>query len=63
LQAEEDRFEVGSGTSIDVARAQRDLVQSRIAEIQSRVAYLVAKVELFRADGSLLERRGISLGQ
>ncbi|MGZ0709574.1 TolC family protein [Coraliomargarita sp. W4R53] len=61
LQAEEDRFEVGSGTSLDVARAQRDLVQSRIAEIQSRVAYLVAKVELYRADGSLLERRGIRL--
>ncbi len=63
LQAEEDRFEVGSGTSLDVARAQRDLVQSRIAEIQARVAYLIAKVELYRADGSLLERRGIRLGQ
>lgn len=62
LAAEEDRFEVGSGTSLDVARAQRDLVQSRIAEIQARVAYLIAKVELYRADGSLLERRGIRLG-
>ena len=63
LQAEEDRFEVGSGISLDVARAQRDLVQSRISEVQARVAYLIAKVELYRADGSLLARRGIQLGQ
>ncbi|WPJ96018.1 TolC family protein [Coraliomargarita algicola] len=63
LQAEEDRFEVGSGTSLDVARSQSDLVKSRIAEVQARVAYLIAKVELYRADGSLLERRGIRLGQ
>jgi outer membrane protein TolC len=61
LAAEEDRFEVGSGTSLDIARAQRDLVQSRISEIQARVAYLIAKIELYRADGSLLERRGISV--
>ncbi|MDQ8196001.1 TolC family protein [Coraliomargarita sp. SDUM461004] len=61
LQAEEDRFEVGTGTSLDVARAQRDFAQSRIAEVQARVAYLMAKIELFRADGSLLERRGIKV--
>lgn len=61
MQAEQDRFEVGSATSIEVARAQRDLVEGRIAEIQARIAYLIAKVELFLADGSLLERRGIRL--
>lgn len=61
LQAEMDRFEVGAATSIDVARAQRDLIQSRIDEIQARVAYYAAKIELYRADGSLLDRRGIRL--
>jgi outer membrane protein TolC len=61
LQAEQDRFEVGTSTALDVALTQRDLVDSQIAEIRARVAYLNARVRLYLAEGSLLERRGLSV--
>lgn len=62
LQAEEERFNVGAGTALLVAQAQRDLLASQIAEIDAIVQYRIALVDLFLAEGSLLERRGISLG-
>jgi len=62
LEAERDRFEVGTATALDVALAQRDLVESRIAEIEARVAFLIARVRLYYAEGSLLDRRGLSVG-
>lgn len=61
LQAERDRFEVGTSTALDVALTQRDLVESRIDEIEARVAYKIARIRLYLAEGSLLERRGLSI--
>ncbi|WP_372794764.1 TolC family protein [Pontiella sp.] len=61
LQAERDRFEVGTATALDVALTQRDLLESRIAEIEARVAFLMARVRLFQAEGTLIERRGLSI--
>ena len=63
MQAERDRFEVGSSTALDVALTQRDLVDSQITEIRARVAYLNACIRLYLAEGSLLERRGLSIGR
>ena len=63
LRAETEKFRVGKSTSLLVAQAQRDLTASSISEIQSIVGYLKALVELYRLEGSLLERRGISLNQ
>ncbi len=60
LRAETEKFRVGRSTTLLVAQAQRDLVASRISEIQAVVDYLKALVELFRLEGSLLIRRGIS---
>jgi outer membrane protein len=60
LRAETEKFHVGKSTSFQVAQAQRDLLQSQIVEIQAVVNYLNAIVELYRLDGSLLERRGIA---
>jgi len=60
LRAETEKFRVGKSTSLLVAQAQRDLVDSRISEIQAVVNYLNSLVDLFRLEGSLLERRGIS---
>ncbi|HKL22026.1 MAG TPA: TolC family protein, partial [Tichowtungia sp.] len=60
VQAERDRFEVGSSTALDVALAQRDLVESRIAEIEARVAYQIARTQLYLAEGTLLDRRGLA---
>ena len=59
LQAEKERFDVGAGTSLLVAQAQRDLLISRIAEVRSVIHYRIALVNLYLAEGSLLERRGI----
>lgn len=59
FEAEQDRFEVGNSTALEVSRTQRDLVGSQIAEIEARVAYQLAKVQLYLAEGSLLDRRGL----
>ncbi len=60
LRAETEKFRVGKSTSFLVAQAQRDLLAAQIDEIQATVNCLKSLVELYRLDGSLLERRGIS---
>lgn len=60
LRAETEKFRVGRSTSILVAQAQRDLVASQIAEIQAVANSLKALVNLYRLEGSLLQRRGVS---
>lgn len=62
VKAEEERFSVGDTTSLLVAQAQRDLLVSRLAEVEAIVEYRIALVNLYLAEGSLLERRGIGLG-
>jgi outer membrane protein TolC len=62
FRAEKERFDVGSSTALLVAQAQRDLLVSRIAEVRSVIDYRLALVELYRAEGSLLQRRGIVIG-
>ncbi len=63
VQAERERFEVGSSTSLLVAQAQRDLLVAELAEVEAVVNYRIALVELYLAEGSLLERRGVVVGQ
>ncbi len=53
---------LGDSTSLLVAQAQRDLLAARLAEVESIVNYRIALVELFLAEGSLLERRGMAMG-
>jgi outer membrane protein len=60
LRTETEKFRVGKSTSLLVAQAQRDLLASQIAEIQAFANYLKALVALYRMEGSLLQRRGIS---
>ena len=61
MRAETEKFRVGKSTSLLVAQTQRDLIASRISQVESIVEYLKAFVELYRLEGSLLERRGIAL--
>lgn len=61
LRAENERFGVGESTSLLVAQAQRDLLESQIAEVDSLVAYRVALIRLYVAEGTLLERRGLAV--
>jgi outer membrane protein TolC len=60
VQAEIERFNVGAGTALLVAQAQRDLLVSQIAEVRAVIQYRIALIRLFLAEGSLLSRRGIS---
>jgi outer membrane protein TolC len=60
LRTETERLRVGKSTSFLVAQAQRDLLVSRIAEVRALANYLKALIDLYRQDGSLLVRRGIS---
>jgi outer membrane protein TolC len=59
VQAEIERFNVGAGTALLVAQAQRDLLVSQIAEVRAVIQYRIALIRLFLAEGSLLARRGI----
>jgi outer membrane protein TolC len=59
-RTETEKLRVGKSTSFLVAQAQRDLLVSRIAEVQALANYLKALIDLYRQDGSLLERRGIA---
>lgn len=61
LTAEQERFAAGASTGILVAQAQRDLLVSQIAEVRALVEYRIALVRLHRAEGSLLERRGLGI--
>jgi outer membrane protein TolC len=58
-RSETEKYRVGRSTSFMVSQAERDLLQSRVAEVQAKVGYLKALVELYRLDGSILDRRGI----
>ncbi len=59
LRAESERFRVGNATALDVSRAQRDLLESQISEVEAIVNYRKALTDLYRLDGTLLIRRGI----
>lgn len=59
LRAEQVKFRVGRSTSLLVAQAQQDLVNSQVAEVLSRIARLQSLIRLYRLEGTLLERRGL----
>jgi len=59
LRVETEKFRVGRSTNFFVAQAQRDLLVSRINEVQAVVNYLKALVAFYRFEGSLLVRRGV----
>ena len=61
VRAENAKFVVGRSTALSAALAQRDFVDSQISEAAALVRHLEAWLALFRADGSLLERRGLSV--
>ncbi|GAB6191464.1 TolC family protein [Desulfocastanea catecholica] len=59
--AEKERFDVGADTALQVAQAQRDLLSTQIAEVEAIVNYRIALVQLYQAEGSLLDRRGVQV--
>jgi len=63
LRIETEKFRFGKSTTLQVAQSQRDLLESRIANTRAIVTYLKSFVDLYRLEGSLLERRGITLAE
>jgi outer membrane protein TolC len=61
LRVEEVKFNVGKTTSFQVAQAQRDMTEARIAEVSSAIEHQQAYTELLRATGVLLNQRNIVL--
>ncbi len=59
----EGRHEVGKATNLDVLQVQRDLIQSQVDDATARVRYIEALTDLYAAEGTLLERRGIALDE
>ncbi len=58
VRAERERFDAGASTALLVAQAQRDELEARIAEVEAVVAYRLALISLYVAEGTLLDRRG-----
>jgi outer membrane protein TolC len=59
LTAEQEKFRVGTSTTLQVAQAWRDLLASQISEVEAMVNCHKALITLSRLDGTLLDRRGI----
>jgi outer membrane protein TolC len=60
LHAEWEKHRLGRSSAFQVARALRDLARSRVDEVEALADARIALVELYRLDGSLLDRRGIT---
>jgi outer membrane protein TolC len=60
-KAEKARFAVGASTALMVSQAYRDLLAARNAEIEAIINYRIALIQLYVAEGSLLERRGLKV--
>jgi outer membrane protein TolC len=61
VEAEQKKFENGMSTSFEVLRIQNDLFSAQLAEIQAILSYTKSLADLERAQGTLLEARGLSL--
>ena len=56
---EQERLNVGIGTTREVLEAQRDLIDAGVREITAIANYNIALAELERAKGTLLEKDGV----
>ena len=61
LEAEQEKFRVGKSINYLVLQAQRDYTASQLDGTRAMVAYLYALVDLYVAEGTLLERRGVNV--
>ncbi|HPO12161.1 MAG TPA: TolC family protein [Candidatus Hydrogenedentes bacterium] len=61
LRVEKGRNEAGRTTNLEYLRVQRDFIQAQVDEITARIKYIQALSSLYAAEGTLLDRRGITL--
>jgi len=62
LRAEQEKLRLGDSTPHDVLQFEEDLVEAEREKILALQAYLVAITGVERSQGTLLEARGISVG-
>ncbi|OFW02343.1 MAG: hypothetical protein A3G20_04925 [Acidobacteria bacterium RIFCSPLOWO2_12_FULL_59_11] len=63
LGAEGKKLQAGVSTPYAVIQVQRDLINAEFAEIQARVNYAKARVEMDRSTGTTLEKNNITLDE
>jgi len=63
LVGEQEKLDAGVSTSYQVILRERDLVAAQQAEVDANVGYVKALVEMDRAMGVTLDRRGIELAE
>ena len=61
LRVEEIKFGLGKTTAFQVAQAQRDVADSQITGLRAQISHLNALTDLWRYDGTLCERSGITV--
>ena len=61
LEAEQKKFDNGMSTSFEVLQIQNDLSDAQVREIQALLDHAKAMADLERAQGTLLEARGLTL--
>ncbi len=61
VRMETERYRAGKSTMLLVAQAQRDLLESKVKEVEAIINHLKSLIELYRLEGSFLERRGIKI--
>ncbi len=61
LRIAQGRYEVGKVTNLDVLQVQRDLIAAQVEDATARVTHMQALTRLYAAEGTLLDRRGISM--
>ena len=63
LSAEKDRYDAGLSTNFLVLTRQNDLSNAKLDEISAHADYRIARTELSRATGDLLDQRNISVDE
>jgi outer membrane protein TolC len=61
LEAEQRKYDNGMSTSFEVLQIQTDLSNAQLSEIQAMLDYVKSLAEVERAQGTLLEARGLTL--
>lgn len=61
LRVAKGRNEVGKTSILDLHIVERDYIQAQVDEVTARVRYIQALTHLYAAEGTLPERRGITL--
>jgi outer membrane protein TolC len=59
-KVEHEKLRVGSSTTLLVAQVDRDVLAAELAAISAVASHLKALIDLYRLDGSLLDRRSLS---